>query len=318
MSKRILVVYWSQSGQTEKIARSMVAPLEEAGMTVVHKRLEPAVEYPFPWSVIRFLDVFPESVHLDPPAMAPLFDAGESTDFDLVIVVYQVWFLSPSPPVTGFLKSEEGRRVLRDTPVVTVTACRNMWLTAQEKVKAMLDDAGARHRDHVAVTDPGPPLATFITTPRWMLTGRRGERGGWLPPAGVSEEQIRGMARFGRALLDGLSRDAEREDTPMLSGLAAAPVDRRFIMSETIGHRSFRIWGKLIRLFGRQGQKRRWPVLYVYMVFLILMIVTVVPVSLLIQAVARPLLAGRLAEKQRAFESPSGAGRERMEVFDGE
>lgn len=318
MSKRILVVYWSQSGQTEQVARSMVAPLEDAGMTVVHKRLEPAVAYPFPWSVTRFLDVFPESVHLDPPPMAPLFGQGESTAFDLVIVVYQVWFLSPSPPVTGFLKSGEGRRVLRDTPVVTVTACRNMWLTAQEKVKAMLADAGARHLDHVAVTDPGPALATFITTPRWMLTGRRGERGGLLPPAGVSDEQIRGMARFGRALADGLSRDAERQGGAMLTGLAAAPVDRRFIMSETIGHRSFRIWGKLIRLFGRQGQKRRWPILYVYMIFLVLMIVTVVPVSLLIQTIARPLLAGRLAEKQRAFEAPSGGGREKMDAFDGE
>lgn len=318
MSKRILVVYWSQSGQTERVARAMVEPLEAAGHDVVHGRLRPSIRYPFPWTVTRFLDVFPESVHLDPPAMEPLFPDQAPERFDLVIIVYQVWFLSPSPPVTGFLQSEEGRRILADTPVVTVTACRNMWLTAQEKVKAMLADAGARHRDHVAVTDPGPALATFVTTPRWLLSGHRGRPGGLFPPAGLDADQIRGMARFGRALEQALSRDEERKAPPMLSGLGAAPVDRRFIMSETIGHRSFKVWGRLIRLFGRQGQKRRWPVLYVYMIFLVAMILTVVPVSLLIQAVARPLLSGTLRRRQQAFEAPSGAGRERMEAFDGE
>ncbi|MDQ2070006.1 dialkylrecorsinol condensing enzyme [Natronospira bacteriovora] len=317
MSKRVLTVYWSQSGQTERVARSMVAPLEAAdGVEVVHARLRPRMDYPFPWTVTRFLDVFPESVHLDPPPMDELDLPHE--DFDLVILVYQVWFLSPCPPVTGFLKSDQGRRLLRDTPVVTVTACRNMWLTAQEKVKGLLAEAGARLTDHVAVVDPGPPLATFITTPRWLLSGDQGRADGWLPPAGLREHQIRGMARFGHALVDGLARDVERAGQSMLTGLLAAPVDRRFIISERIGHRSFYLWGKLLRAVGRQGQRRRRPVLYLYMVFLVAMIITVVPVSLLLQRIARPLLARRLEERQRYFEAPSGAGRERMEAFHGE
>lgn len=319
MSKRVLTVYWSQSGQTERVAHSMVAPLEaDPSIEVVHARLQPEVAYPFPWTVTRFLDVFPESVHLDPPPMQPLALGDEGEDFDLVILVYQVWFLSPCPPITGFLRSQQGHRILRNTPVVTVTACRNMWLTAQQKVKALLAEAGAVHRDHVAVVDPGPPLATFITTPRWLLSGNRGREDGWLPPAGLNEEQIAGMARFGRALRQALAQDQECLDAPMLTGLEAAPVDRRFITSEAIGHRSFFIWGKLIRAVGRQGQRRRRPVLYLYMLFLIAMIVTVVPISLLVQGIARPLMARRLDAKQRAHEAPSGAGRERMDIFDGE
>jgi len=314
MSKKVLVVYWSQSGQTQRVARSLVAPLEEsAQVSVTHAQLRPESDYPFPWTVTRFLDVFPESVHLDPPRIKPL-DLGDER-FDLVIIVYQVWFLSPSPPVTAFLRSEQGKRILDGTPVVTVTACRNMWLKAQEKVKGLLKDAAAHHRDHVALVDPGPPLATFITTPRWMLSGDRGRDDGFLPPAGLNEDQIEGCKRFGHALDDALANDREVRDAPMLSGLAAAPVDRRFIVSESIGHRSFWLWGKLIRAVGRQGQKRRWPLLYFYMVFLIVMIVTVVPVSLTVQRLARPLMDGRLRRKQMDYEKPSGAGYERMEAF---
>jgi len=317
MTKRVLVVHWSQTGQTDRVAEAMVAPLEAAReVELVHGCLKPRADYPFPWTVSRFLDVFPESVHLDPPEMEALPLDDEA--FDLIIIVYQVWFLSPSLPISGFIQSEQGQRILKGKPVVTVTACRNMWLTAQEKMKTLLSQAGARHLDHVALVDPGPPLATFITTPRWMLTGNRGDAQGRLPPAGLRESQIQGSRRFGHALLDALRRDEEEGSGPLLHGLGAAAVDRRFIMSEAIGHRSFRLWGHLIRAVGRQGQRRRRPVLYLYMVFLILMILTVVPVSLLLQAVARPLLAARLKRRQLLLEQPSGAGRERMEEFDRE
>ncbi len=65
-------------------------------------------------------------------------------------LAYQVWFLSPSLPVTAFLKSAAAA-VLKDTPVITFIACRNMWLSAQEKMKVMLRDAGAEIREVLAV-----------------------------------------------------------------------------------------------------------------------------------------------------------------------
>ncbi|MFX8254377.1 hypothetical protein ABTL28_19320, partial [Acinetobacter baumannii] len=74
--------------------------------------------------------------------------------------------------------------------------------------------------DNVVLTDPGPTLATFITTPRWLLTGRKA--GFWgMPAAGVSDEQIRGTRRFGLALRDALLSHREKQAEPMLAGLAA-------------------------------------------------------------------------------------------------
>lgn len=298
--KQILVVHYSQTGQLAQVAKSIVTPLEAAsGLEITHLRLEPETPYPFPWPVGRFFDTFPECVYLDAPPLAPL-GIDPAAHFDLVILCYQVWFLSPSLPVTAFLRSEAGRQILKGRPVVTVTACRNMWLNAQQQVRHLLDEAGARHLDHVALVDRGPAMATFYTTPRWLLTGHKGS-------AGVSARDIDDCARFGVALVEGLRKDAERSGAPMLAGLRAVEVDERLMMSERIGYRSFRIWGRLIRAAGPAGAWQRKPLLLVYAAFLICMILTVVPLSMAARALLKPLLRKRLAASREQFEQPSGS-----------
>jgi len=308
--KRVLVVCYSQTGQLGEVVRNVTAPLaESAAIELRVIALQPERPYPFPWGFFSFLDAFPESVRLDPGPIRPI-DVASDEHYDLVILAYQVWFLSPSQPVTAFLKSDAARRLLAGKPVVTLIACRNMWLMAQEKTKALLAALGARLIDNVVFTDRGG-FSTFITTPRWLLTGRREAFWG-MPRAGVNDADIAAGSRFGRALLSALARDEERSGVPLLRGLQAATVDVRLIASERIAHRSFLIWGRLLRAVGPPGSRRRRPVLLVYVVFLICMIITVVPISMLVKALLRPLLARRLVQQQNYFEQPSGSMSERM------
>ncbi len=303
--KRVLVVYFSQTGQLARVARRLLSPLAEAGdVQLVEEVLRPRRPYPFPWPLRRFFDVMPESVLLEPPALEPL-SVRPGEPFDLVVLAYQVWFLAPSGPITAFLKSEAGRQLLRGRPVVTLIACRNMWLTAQEAVKRLIGEAGGRLRDNVVFSDPGNTLATLITTPRWLLTGRRD--GFWgLPAAGVAEADIAGADRFGQALLNALRADRERGAAPMLAGLGAARVDPWLIFSERAGSRAFALWSRLIRLGGPPGSATRVPLLALFCVYLVAMILTVVPASLLAQRLLRPLLARRLESRKAYFELPSG------------
>lgn len=313
--KKILVVYYSQTDQLTQVVRNVCAPLEGADQVeVYYERIEPQQPYPFPWGFFSFLDAFPESVHLDPPAIRPLSLKGDEA-FDLVILAYQVWFLSPSLPITAFLKSSEGKRLLAGKPVVTVIACRNMWLMAQEKVKALLQQAGARLLDNVVLVDQGNSLLTFITTPRWLLTGNKGSHGGLLPPAGIPQEAIRCADRFGHALVDALAQDQEQGDQPMLQGLKAVEVDTRLIPSEKIGTRSFMIWGKLLRKVGGPGSAARKPVLFIYVVFLITLIISVVPLTMFLRTLLRPLMKKRLQAQKIYFEQPSGSATTRMTSY---
>lgn len=310
--KNVLVVEYSQTGQLTAVLDSLLAPLQEPGSGVlVHREvLRPIPAYPFPWPFWSFLDTFPETVAGDPPPLAPL-SVGAGTAFDLVIIGFPVWFLSPPPPVTAFLRSEAGRRLVRGRPVVTVTACRNMWLMAQETMKQLLKDSGACHCDHVALVHRGSALATFITTPRWLLTGRKNAFWGFAP-AGVGEDEIRACGRFGLALREALASDAEQRHEPMLRGLRACAVDPRLITSEQVGLRSFRLWSRILRRAGRPGAPLRRVLLAFYLVFLLSLIITVVPLSMLVRAVLRPLLQRRLNSVQASFEQPSGSDSARM------
>lgn len=304
--KRVLAVGYSQSGQLHDVLASILAPLRAAAeIEICEEILRPRPPFPFPWPLFDFFDVFPESVRLDPRPLAPLTVAPDEK-FDLVILAYQVWFLSPSQPIAAFLQSSSGKHLLNGTPVITVIACRNMWLSAQETVKRLIAEAGGTLRDNIVLTDRANALATFITTPRWLLTGRRNGFLG-LPPAGIASEAVAACARFGRALALALTEDREKAAGPLLAGLRAATVEPLLIMSERAGYRAFRAWSRVIRLFGKAGQKRRRPALLAFALYLIVLIVTVVPLSLLLQRLLRPLFAGRLSRLKDYYEQPSGS-----------
>lgn len=303
--KNVLVVSFSQTGQLSDISSQVVVPLRAAGHTVHVETLVPETPYPFPWPLVDFVDAFPECVQLDAPPLKPL-SLTVNQQFDLIILTYQVWYLAPALPMTAFLKSPEGKRLIKGKPVITLVACRNMWLSAQETMKQLIAEAGGQLRDHLAFTDQGHALATFITTPRWVLTGKRNRFFG-LPPAGVAPEEIRGASRFGRALADALDNDAEKSAAPMLTGLRAATVNPRLALSERAAHRAFKVWSRLIRFFGKRGQWRRRPILLVFAMYLITLVLTVVPLSLLIQWLLSPLLKPRLERLKAELELPSGS-----------
>ncbi|MDO8291664.1 MAG: dialkylresorcinol condensing enzyme [Gallionella sp.] len=313
-TKRVLAICYSQTGQLARIAAQILAPLQGDPCVDVHVEvLRPKQTYPFPWPFFQFFDAFPEAAHLIAPELEPLSLTGEE-DFDLVILFYQVWFLAPSLPVTAFLQHPLAARLLNGKPVVTVIACRNMWLMAHEKMRNMLAGLGARLIDNVVLSDQGNVFATLVTTPRWFLTGKQTGFLG-LPPAGIAPDEILRARRFGLALQDALAVDAEQQNAPLLSGLGAVVANPRLYVSEKAGTRSFYLWGKLLRAAGVPGQWVRKPLLFFYIIFLITLIVTVVPVSLALQALIRPLLRERIARMKHDFELPSGSGTERMSKY---
>ena len=305
--QRILVVYFSQTGQLREIVSSIVAPLTgREDFEIVTAQIKSLHAHPFPWPFWRFFNTFPETVAELPDPIEPL-DVGSNTDFDLVILAYQVWFLSPSMPMMAFLQSEPAKKLLRNRRVITVIGCRNMWLQAQERMKLHLQRLGARLVDNVVFTDSTHMAATFISTPLWMLTGRRGPfLGGRIPAAGVPAQEIAAASRFGRAIAQQLPHRHEQDESPFFTGLGAVRITEHLIASEAVGRRSFRAWGALLRACGGPKSVLRRVVLGIYIVFLICLILTVVPLSALIRRVLRPLSKARIAAQRQYFAAPSG------------
>ena len=301
-TKNILVVSYSQTGQISRLTENFLVPLQnQSNICVEHCVIKPQKPYLFPWKFMTFFNQFPESVHLRPAPIEP--PQLQRENYDLVIIAYSVWFLSPSQPITAFLQSEQAH-ILKDTPVITLIGCRNMWLMAQEKMKKMLTALGANLIGNIVKTDQSNSWASFITTPAWMFSGKK-RYFSWLPSAGISDAEIQDMQRFGTKLAEALGAHQPLDRT-LFRNMGAVKIDEKLMMSEKVGHRSFYLWGKLLLKCGQISPRFRRVVLYFYILFLIALILTVVPLSALIKRLLKPLLKEKLARQKRYFAEPSG------------
>jgi hypothetical protein len=256
--KKILVVSFSQSGQLHRIVASLLAPLRmNAFVKIIEETLRPVSPFPFPWSTYRFLDVFPEAFRGIPCALEPLRYSEDR--YDLVILAYQVWYLAPSIPIASFLQSPRVKALLEDTPVLTITGCRNMWFRAHDKVKRYLRAADARLVGHIVLTDKAYNLVSVITILYWMLTGRKDRMLGFFPLPGVSEEAIARCSVLGQVVADALSRPTFSHIQDRLNDLSACPIIPHLMFMEDRGAKVFDLWSQWIIAKGGPGDPRRRP-----------------------------------------------------------
>jgi hypothetical protein len=264
--KKILIVYFSQSGQQMRILQSLAKPFLDGGHEVIFEELQPLERFPFPWSAYEFFNAFPETFTQQPVTLRSL-SAKTLQDFDLVIIGYQPWFLTPSRPVSSFLQSQEGKRILLNKNVVTVLGCRNMWLGAQEKVKRRLQEANARLVGHMALVDRSSNLTSLITILRWMFTGNKNAF--WFfPQAGVSEKDIEHAAVFGKHIKDALQSNNFDNLQDILNREGAIEIKPNLVLMEKRGQKAFSVWAKFVAMGGAVHSTGRKLRVYIFMYLL--------------------------------------------------
>jgi hypothetical protein len=308
--KKVLIVHYSQTGQLTDVLKSIAGPLEKnADISVDFARIQPKTPYPFPWGFWRFFNTFPETVYEDAPPV-DIVGADLNADYDLVILGYTVWFLSPSLPTAAFMQMPEARKLMAGKQVITVIGCRNMWLQAQEIMKRKLAEISARLTDNVVLIDSVHSAASFYSTPMWMVFGNKGPYfGGKIPEAGISKADIANASRFGKAIADQLPDRPATSTAPMLAGLGAVKINDKLIASEKVAKRSFMLWGKLLRGIGKPTNPIRVAFVGVYFLFLLTLILTVVPLLAIIKKLIEPLTRAKIAQQHEYFAAPSGESR---------
>ena len=205
MGKKVLAVFYSQSGQLEEIIDHFTRPLQDAGASVEKLRIYPAEAYPFPWTGKSFFAVMPDCVNQVPRPLQP-FSFKESA-YDLIILGYQAWFLSPSIPSNSLLNDPRFKEIARNTPVITITGARNMWISAMEKIKPTLRNIGAKLVGNIALVDRHHNFVSFVTIFHWMFKGKKDRYLNIFPKPGVSDEDIMSTKVFGELLIPYLQKD---------------------------------------------------------------------------------------------------------------
>lgn len=252
--KKILVLYYSQSGQLRDILDNLTSNIQDKA-EIDFAEIKPKQAFPFPWTATTFFDAMPESVLLVPSPIEPISDDVLKKQYDLVIFGYQPWFLSPSQPTTSFLKSEFSN-IINGKPVMTVIGCRNMWLNGQEQVKKMIQDAGGSLVGNIVLNDTYPNLISLLTIIRWNFTGQK-EASRWLPAAGVQKKDIKGAQKFGMPVFTHLNNNKLDNLQKELLMLGAVKLKPGLVLLEQRGIKNFRYWAKFIREKGGPGSIER-------------------------------------------------------------
>lgn len=255
-------------------------------------RIEPVHDFPFPWDGHSFFDAFPESFLQVPCPLKPMDPEILAKDYDLVILGYQVWYLSPSIPFNAFLMSHEAEALLKGRPVITVINCRNMWVMAQEKVKRRLHTLGADLVGNAVLVDRHLNHVSVITIVHWLMSGKKDRYLGIFPKPGVSDEDIAGSQRFGEPVLECLKRGDYTGLQGRLVELGAVRVKPLLVFVDKRANTMFDKWARIIRRKGLPGEAARKPWLKAFNYYLLFAIWVLAPiVSLLFLVLHLPFLS---------------------------
>ena len=284
--KKVLVITYSQSGQLDEITRNVLKSLEGKA-EIFYEKLKPVPDFPFPWTDLTFWDAMPESVRMIPSELEPL-QIDTSQNYDLIILGYPIWFLSPPIPLTTFLKSEKGKKLLDGKPVVTIIGSRNMWVGAQEDVKKMVLEAGGFLAGNIVLRDKHHNLPSVVTIIYWMMTAKKERLWGVFPYPGVSQDDIDAAERFGQPILEALNDGKMNDLQQKLLDLNAVETVPSVVSIEKKGKRIFQIWSRIILKKGGPGSDARKGLLKIFKWYLLFVIFAVSPIATLVYYMTYP------------------------------
>jgi|SRR5690554_53886 len=266
MEKKVLVIYYSQSGQLKEIAQQVAQPLVDDSATKVDfMTIEMENEFPFPWTNETFFGAFPDTFLQNPHPIKPVPQSFLAQKYDLILFAYQPWYLSPSIPANSFLKSENAKHLFADTPVVTIIGSRNMWAMAQEKVKKLLHNNQAKLVGNIALADRTPNLISAFTIVKWMFTGEK-RKFGIFPKPGIDQKEIDEATKFGKTILTHLKNENyENLQTELLRD-GAVEIRHFLIQIDKTANKMFAKWSAIIHPKKGKARKRWLKGFYYYLV----------------------------------------------------
>lgn len=299
MKKNILVIYYSQTGQLEDIVRNITRPFEaqKEEYDVTYYNIQLKEDFPYPWPGDVFFNTFPESYLQIPKEIYPPSDEILNKKYDLILFGYQVWFLTPSIPIISFLKSGYAEQIFRDTPVITISGTRNMWMLSQEKLKVYLKDLKAKLVGNIALVDRHDNYTSVLTIVRWLTKGQK-EKSGLLPAAGVSDEEIVGSVKYGEIIKKHFKTNDLSNLQPDLVSNGAVEIRPFLVRVEKVGNKIFTIWSNLII----KKKDKRPLLIKFFKVYLMAAIWIISPVVLVLHLLTTPIFWFKRQKQKRYLQ----------------
>lgn len=280
--KKILVIYYTQTGQARQALDAVLKPfLNNQEYCVDFELIKPKKQLPYPWKYSEFFDVFPENVHGVPFEYEPLA-IDTNTNYDLVVIGYQPWFLSICRPVNSFLLSDAAKKLLTGKPVITVINCRNMWLGAQEKMKQRLLDLNAKLVGNIVFADRSSNLTSLITVLAFELKGVKQNYMGFFPRYGVADQDLETAPEVGKLIETALQQNSFDKLQELIIAKDLVTVKPNLLLMEGRGRALFPLYANYVSKKGtasseeRKGRVRTFGIVLPTAILLLSPIITIV------------------------------------------
>jgi hypothetical protein len=166
---KILVVFYSQTGQTLAAVRCVVEALDLDADVVDLGGEGAPLEFPFPWKLADFIET--QWLCFHPPRQTTGWPQTDFRDYDGVLLGYPVWYLAPAVPMAAWLSSLPPQ-ALAGKAVVTVATCRRMGFRGQVEMRRLVESRGGRVAAHLGLQQGSGLFRSLVTTPYYFLTGR--------------------------------------------------------------------------------------------------------------------------------------------------
>ena len=212
-SPRVLLLYYSFSGQAQKVLETAGEVFRERGCEV-HTA---PIEFTDPKYSERFRSFPLRRVWPDMFSVLQAQKRGETgeirtpdtvrnQEYDLICIGSPTWWETVSMPLRSFLKSDEARNLLNGKQFAVFTVCRQYWQENLMAVRELAEQQGGRYVDEIHFTYPGDQLRSMLSLTSFLGSGQYRKRylGVRIPPTNVSPEQLDEARKFANGLADRL------------------------------------------------------------------------------------------------------------------
>lgn len=206
---RVLLLYYSYSGQALKVLEAAGDVFTERGCEVV----KAGIEFTDPRYAERFSHFPMKRVWPDMLSVLKAQQRGETGeiripdavhdgDYDLICIGSPTWWKAPSMPIRSFLQCDDARKLLAGKPFVVFTVCRQYWQENYAEVCRLAENCGGRYQDEIHFSYPGDSLRSMLALTSYLGSGRYREKylGLRLPRTNIAPEQLDRTRKFAAGL----------------------------------------------------------------------------------------------------------------------
>jgi len=210
---RVLIVYYSYTHQSAKVADAMADLLRERGCDVHQAEIEFTdaryadrfTRFPLRHAIFDVVGMLPAQLR-SATGEIRIPDAVSDGEYDLVCIGSPTWWLKTSVPIRSFLKSDAAGRLLDGTRFAAYVVCRRYWGINLRAVEKLGTGRGGRYAGGVHFTFAGGQVRSLLSLLSYFAKGENRERclGVRIPPTNLKADYADQARAFATGLADGL------------------------------------------------------------------------------------------------------------------